>query len=55
MLKSRIKKIQKTDTANIIVNFQDGKKLIADLESGQKIGPEGAQQHHWHDSMTKSV
>ena len=37
------------------MNFQDGKKLIADLESGWKIGPEEAQQHLWHESMTKSV
>ena len=53
MLKFRIKKFKKTETANIIVNFQDGKKLITDLKSGWKIGPDWAQQHLWHDSMTK--
>ena len=52
---SELKKFKKTETANIIVNFQDGKKLITDLESEWKLGPEWAQQHLWHDSMTKSV
>ena len=55
MLKFRIKKIQKTEISNIILSFKDRKKLIADLESGWKIGPAGAQQHLSHDSMTKSV
>ena len=52
LLKFRIKKIQKTEISNIILSFKDRKKLIADLESGLKIGSEGAQHCIGHDTMT---
>ena len=55
MLKFRIKKIQNTEIPNIILSFKDRKKLIAYLESGWKIGSEGAQQRIGHDTMTQFV
>ena len=47
----QIQNFKKTQIANIILNFKDRKKLIADLESGWKIGPEEAQQRIGHDSI----